>query len=218
MKIVNKFSNLFRPKVGKGSPGEQDLELYWDPSMAEVLETWGQGNAWREIELLLAGCEGPVLDIACGTGKVMEMLSKSKRLVIYGCDISDFLIAKAVDRGISKDLLTVCDATRTGYNDGFFNHAYSIGSLEHFTEEGITGCLRECHRVTRKTSFHMVPVSRDNQDQGWIKTHQSYFNNSDQWWLSKFKSVYKGVVALDSVWSDDWSTGKWFVCFKTPKW
>jgi len=204
-----------RVRSVRGSgPGAQDLEVYWDPRMAEILEQWGEGNAWSEIQLLLADRHGTVLDIACGTGKVMELLAGYPGLEVYGCDISDMLIGKAIDRGIARDHLQVTDATAMSYGDNTFDWAYSIGSLEHFTEEGIDKFLRECHRVVRGASFNMVPVARSGRDEGWIKTFQSYHNNSVAWWEARCRAVYPRVHALESSWSDRISVGKWLVCEK----
>lgn len=193
--------------------GEQDLSVYWDANMAEILETWGERNVWKEIQLLMVNCHGKVLDIACGTGKTMEIISKFP-LKVHGCDISDLLISKALARGIPQEDLTVCDATNMPYEDAAFNFAYSIGSLEHFTESGIVDFVKECHRVTSMTSYHMIPVSRSGLNEGWIKTYQSFHNNSVEWWLEKYKSAYETVYVLDSTWEDDISVGKWFVCVK----
>jgi ubiquinone/menaquinone biosynthesis C-methylase UbiE len=200
----------------KNEPGmkgnTQDCDIYWDEDFAKVLETWGEGNAWREIEMFMVGREGRVLDIACGTGKVIEILSRFPGLALYGCDISDLLIQKALDRGIAAERLKVCDATETGYPDGAFDYAYSIGSLEHFTEEGILKAIHECRRIVKKVAFHQMPVSRSGENEGWIKPLQSYYNNSAAWWLEKFRTTYNEVHVLDSAWQDSISVGKWFVC------
>ena len=179
--------------------------------MAEALETWGEDNAWREIQFLLAARAGRVLDIACGTGKVMQILEKYPELELFGCDISDFLIGKAIERGLDGNSLRVCDATATDYDEQFFDYSYSIGSLEHFPEKGIMAFLAEAKRITRATTFHQIPISR-GQDQGWISPDQSYFNNSLDWWLPKFRSVFSQVFTLPSSWADDRSTGCWFIC------
>jgi len=136
----------------------QDLELYWDERFAADLEIWGTGTVWDEIQYFFAGRTGKVLDIACGTGKTIEILSQYKNIELYGCDISDFLIAKAVSKGMRKENLCVCDATCMHYASNFFDYSYSIGSLEHFTNDGISRCISESSRVTRGISFHMVPV------------------------------------------------------------
>jgi ubiquinone/menaquinone biosynthesis C-methylase UbiE len=154
-----------------------------------------------------------VLDIACGTGKTMQTLGERfPALELHGCDISDFLIGKAIERGLPADRFRVCDATQTGYPDRSFDYSYSIGSLEHFTEQGISDFLKEAARLTRQFSAHMVPVTRSGQDEGWITPHQSYFNNSVGWWLKKCHEHFGVVYALDSRWSDSISTGKWFIC------
>jgi len=190
----------------------QDLDLYWDPRMADLLDTWGEGNAWNDIQLLMAHREGKVLDIACGTGKVIEILSRFPTLDLHGCDISDLLLERAAKRGIAADRLTVTDATRMSYADKSFDFAYSIGSLEHFTEEGIVKFLHENRRIVTGPTFHMVPVSRSGKDQGWITPYQSYFNNSEGWWKEKCLQAYPSVTFLGSSWADKISEGRWLMC------
>lgn len=202
------------PLLKTESPDKQDLDLYWDEEMARLLDEWGEGNVWNEIQLLMASCKGKILDIACGTGRTAEILSKFSNVKVYGCDISDLLIKKALDRGISHDRLKVCDATKSGYLDEEFDYSYSIGSLEHFTEQGIVDFVRESHRITRHGSFHMVPTSRTGKEEGWIKTVQSYFNNGEEWWLERFRTYYPFVYAVPSKWEDSISVGRWFICLK----
>lgn len=216
-KLVRKLNALSsKIKVKASLKGGQDLSVYWDKEMAQILDTWGENSVWKEIKLLMINCQGKVLDIACGTGKTMEILA-GLSVQTEGCDISDPLISKAIERGINKNRLLVCDATDMPYKDNSFSHAYSIGSLEHFTETGIVELLQECKRVTKKSSFHMIPVSKSNQNEGWMKTYQSFHNNSVEWWLEKYEAVYPKVIVLDSTWQDDLSVGKWFVCFNEDK-
>jgi ubiquinone/menaquinone biosynthesis C-methylase UbiE len=191
---------------------EEDLAIYWNEDFAEELDRWGDGNAWTEIRLLLAGREGKVLDVACGTGRSIQDLDRGNRLEVYGCDISDLLIAKAREKGIKPERLTVCNAAALPYPDKDFDYSYSIGSLEHFDLESLESCLKECVRVTRGASFHMVPVSRSGRDEGWTKRAQSFHNNSAQWWMDRFARHYRAVELVESRWDDDISVGKWFIC------
>ncbi len=197
-----------------GHDTEQDLDIYWDPKMAAVLDTWGIGNAWNEIQLLLLNQRGTVIDIACGTGKVMTLLAAYPELEVHGFDISDFLLQKAIDRGIPRDRLKVSDATKTDYPDNAFDYGYSNGSLEHFTEDGIRKFVTETYRITRDASFHQIPTARSGRNEGWMKTRQSFHNNSVDWWVERYKSAYSTVHVLDSAWNDGISVGKWFVCVK----
>lgn len=191
---------------------KQELDIYWHQSMADALELWGKGSVWDEIQYLLINCNGKVLDIACGPGGTMLALEKYLDLELHGIDISDLLINQAVSRGIDPFNLRIGDATKMPYEDNSFDYGYSIGSLEHFTEQGIVDMLFECKRVVSKATFHMVPVSRDNKNQGWLKTVQGFHNNSVEWWIEKYKTSYSEVTVLSSRWEDELSVGKWFIC------
>jgi SAM-dependent methyltransferase len=194
-------------------PDKQDLGVYWDPEMAKILETWGEGTTWHELKYLASAMSGRFLDIACGTGKSIEDL-RMLGIEVYGCDVSDLLIRKAIERGIPAEYVKVCNATHTGYETDFFDNSYSIGSLEHFTEQDLHDALVEFHRITKVCSFHMVPVSKTGRDEGWLKTKQSYYCNSDGWWLAKFRLQFEIVRSLDSLWQGQFTRGKWYICRK----
>ena len=216
LKYVRK--KLKKKKFLSRESNKQSLDIYFDKEMEEILETWGAKSVWIEIQHFLLGKKGKILDIACGTGKVTEILSKKLNMKeVYGCDISDFLIEKAVKRGISKDKLKVADATNLPYDDDFFDYCFSIGSLEHFTEDGINQFLASSKKVTKYFGFHMVPVSKSNKDEGWATDeYQSYFNNSEEWWRNKCKKVFDKVLILDSSWesSESNQVGKWLILSK----
>jgi SAM-dependent methyltransferase len=192
----------------------QALDVYSDPTFVETVDAWGEGTAWVEIQHLLAAAEGPVLDIACGTGTVLKRLESFRRCQVHGCDISPFLVSYAAKQPAARGKLVVCDATRLPYRDDVFAYSYSIGSLEHFSETGIDQMLAESRRVTRTASFHQIPTSRSGRNEGWITVGQSYFNNSTDWWLTRFSRAYPTVMVLDSRWEDAISLGRWFVCSK----
>lgn len=198
-------------------PSHQDLDLYWDPEFARVLDTWGEGNVWNEIQLLLADARGRVLDIACGTGRTMEILKDFVDLEIHGCDISDLLIKRAHERGIAPARLIVCDATAMPYAADAFDWSYSIGSLEHFTLDGIDRLIDEAHRVTRRATFHFMPTSRSDRDEGWMKTTQSFHNNSVAWWRARFERRFPEVRVVGSSWNDRISVGHWFLCWRQAR-
>ena len=191
---------------------EQDLQIYSDQSMADALEQWGVGSVWEEIQYLLINCRGKVLDIACGPGGTMRLLEKYSGLEIHGIDISKLFINQGIMRGIDPARLQVGNATSMPYQDRSFDYGYSIGSLEHFTEQGINEMLGECRRVVKSATFHMIPVSRNGKNQGWLRTVQSFHNNSVDWWLEKYQSAYSDVTVLTSKWEDELSLGKWFIC------
>ena len=206
------FFNRKKPVTNVPVPSKQDLDLYWDPRMAEVLAHWGDNNVWNEIQMFFSVLEGKVLDIACGTGTTIIRLKQYVALDLYGCDISDLLIRKGVEKGISPQKLIICDATRMPYANQNFEYSFSIGSLEHFTEVGIQDFLKEARRVTRIASIHMLPTSKSGIDEGWMKTLQSFHNNSNIWWQQRFENEFRQVKVIRSKWEDRLSNGYWFVC------
>tara|TARA_B110000971_G_C19932436_1_gene464665 strand:- start:165 stop:854 length:690 start_codon:yes stop_codon:yes gene_type:complete len=214
--FYKKIKNKLIKKNSFLDPKKQELDLYYDKDMAKVLDTWGERDTWIEIQHIFHHKKDPkILDIACGTGKVIKILEKNLNIKsIHGCDISDFLIEKAKLKGIENNRLKVCDATNLPYKNDEFDYNYSIGSLEHFTKDGIIKFLEESKRVTKITGYHLIPVSRSGTDEGWITNYQSYFNNSLTWWTDICKKEFKDILVLDSGWEDEISVGKWLVLRK----
>ena len=217
--ILRIFKRQIKKNIIQINPSKQKLDIYYSKEMSDILDKWGARNAWIEIQHILQDKkEGKILDIACGTGIVMQILKKNLGINnIYGCDISDFLIKKAEKKGIEKQKLKICDATELPYSIDEFDYNYSIGSLEHFTKEGIVKFLKSSMSVTKYTGFHMIPVSRNNKDNGWIENYQSYFNNSEKWWSDLCSQVTSDFYFLDSSWEDEISVGKWLVVKKNGK-
>lgn len=204
-----KKNNFYIPK------NKQDIQIYNSLITAEVLENWGEKNVWNEISMLLNKKEGNILDVACGTGVNLFRLKKiNPKANFYGCDISKILLSKAKNKGIEKKFLKCIDATKMNYKKDFFTYSYSIGSLEHFTEKGIEKVIKKLKTNTSIASFHFVPVSKSNKNEGWIKTFQTFHNNSVEWWEEKFKKEFDYVEIIDSSWNDFISIGKWFLCYK----
>ena len=197
------------------SKNNQDIEIYNNVITADILESWGEKNVWNEILMLINKKEGNILDVACGTGVNMLQLKKNNpKANFYGCDISQILLSRAENKGIKKKFLECINATKMDYKNNFFTYSYSIGSLEHFTESGIDEVIKKLKLNTSVGSFHFMPVSRNIKNEGWIKTYQTFHNNSVEWWVKKFKKQFKYVETIDSSWNDFISVGKWFLCYK----
>jgi ubiquinone/menaquinone biosynthesis C-methylase UbiE len=188
-------------------------DIYNDPVYVNALDHWGEDTVWKEIQYIMAPLQGSVLDIACGTGKVIEILSYLKRLDIHGFDLSMSCIQKAKDRGIKSENLLVSDATKLSYPNKLFDYSYSVGSLEHIPDTDAV--ISEIFRVTKYGSYHHFPVSMSGKDEGWMyEYYQWFYNNSVQWWKNKFEKYYD-VDVLPSRYTDNvkfLSDGIWLIC------
>tara|TARA_B100001093_G_scaffold336111_1_gene320973 strand:+ start:5358 stop:6050 length:693 start_codon:yes stop_codon:yes gene_type:complete len=197
------------------SQDKQDIQIYDTDLTAEKLSEWGKGSTWNEIQMFFVSKKGNILDVACGTGLNMRDIKKlSPEANVYGCDISKNLIDICLKSGIESKNLICSDAIKIDFPENFFDYSYSIGSLEHFTEKGLDEVIEKLHFITKNYSIHMMPVSKKNQNEGWIKTYQTFHNNSVEWWIDKFNKKFSNVLVVDSSWNDHISVGKWFVCFK----
>ena len=216
MRFINQVRGAFSAAT-KGfrsrNGSEQELDLSTDPTFAAGLETWGAESTWPEIKMLLQNRTGKVLDLACGTGRAWDEIKDFPDLDYYGCDISPLLIEMAAKRCIPKGRLATLDAANLSYASREFDFLFSIGSLEHFTVEGLRSTIKECKRVCKGTQFHMVPVSLSGFNEGWISPLQGYWCNNEAWWKALFAAEFgKNVWTMGSSWRDGRSRGIWIIC------
>ena len=190
-------------------------KLYNNAQYAGVIDKWGEDTVWIEVLFLLAGCTGRVLDIACGTGRNIHDLTKTfSHLDVHGTDISPLLLKMAASKGIPEDHLTVADNGKPlPYPDQHFDCAYSIGSFEHFSVSGLATVLTETARVTERASFHMVPVSSRNRNEGWRANTQPAWRMSVDWWVAHFNQTCSSVSVLHSRWGGGAERGIWICCY-----
>ncbi|MBD1170201.1 class I SAM-dependent methyltransferase [Pelagibacterales bacterium SAG-MED02] len=209
------FFILIKKNSFKIEKNFQDIEIYDEVEAADRIDEWGQHDVWNEIKFIMHDKKGKILDLACGTGKnILDLKKINKEAQFFGCDISQSLINIAVKNGVNKDYLTCIDATKMNFQENFFDYSYSIGSLEHFTEDGIEKVIDGLYFCTKIASFHMMPVSKKNINEGWMKTYQTFHNNSEEWWVKKFEKKFNKVLVIESSWNDFLSNGKWFFCLK----
>jgi ubiquinone/menaquinone biosynthesis C-methylase UbiE len=221
MTVFNKAEGAFHmllKSVRSGGGDQQKLDVYSEQSFSDVLENWAVDSAWPEIQFLLSGRSGKTLDLACGSGRAHDFLKNQRSIAYYGCDIAKPLIERAVERGIPASNLMLGDATKLTYANDEFDYLFSIGSLEHFTVKGLESTLLECKRVCSGMNFHMVPVSKSGFNEGWVNAVQSYWNNSEAWWLQRFRAAFgEKVWTMPSRWQDRRSRGVWFMCLAAER-
>ena len=89
-----------------------------------------------------------VLDVGCGTGPVIELLSKKypeKHFV--GLDITPAMIEVAQSKKLPNTEFIVGDAENLPFGDGSFDAVLCANSFHHYPNPG--AFLREAHRVLR---------------------------------------------------------------------
>lgn len=202
-----------RMKVKSYGTREYSVAVYMSDSLLEKMMSWGSESAWPELEMLMTclGSGSKVLDVACGVAPVYEMLA-GMGLEYSGCDISEYYLGVAGERGVPKWRLSVVDINKMPYQDGEFDIAFSIGSMEHIPTDQLSNVVDEISRVSSGRSLHHIPVSKSGMDEGWVNLDQSYLCNSESWWLGLLKECGLRTRVLKSRWEGSLCYGRWFVC------
>jgi ubiquinone/menaquinone biosynthesis C-methylase UbiE len=94
------------------------------------------------------GLPSAVLDIACGTGTLLEEIAKRRSGAdarIAGVDLSPGMLAQARRKLNSRAIVVAGDATRLPFRTGAFEVALSVSALHHWRDPAAV--LREARRV-----------------------------------------------------------------------
>jgi ubiquinone/menaquinone biosynthesis C-methylase UbiE len=117
-------------------------------------------QAYRE----LASISGRALDLGCGVGFVVELLTSSAFWVEpWGADISEVAVQRARDRVAKHQvppsrLIQLTDQVLP-FEDSFFSLVTCFDMLEHLDEADVRKTLQEIRRVTRRGGQLFASVS-----------------------------------------------------------
>jgi ubiquinone/menaquinone biosynthesis C-methylase UbiE len=87
-----------------------------------------------------------VLDVACGSGRLLQLLSKKARIHAYGIDVSQDMISSAKSN-FKEAEFNVCSADKIGYPSGKFDLVTVCCAFHHFSEP--EAFLKEAFRILK---------------------------------------------------------------------
>lgn len=90
-----------------------------------------------------------ILDLPCGTGRILDYMYGRGHHFLTGADISDQMLSVAKRKMSDKaDVsFTIADATRTGFPENAFNAITSIRFMGHLPRDTRVAVLREFGRI-----------------------------------------------------------------------
>jgi ubiquinone/menaquinone biosynthesis C-methylase UbiE len=109
-----------------------------------------------------------VLDVACGTGRMLpEVFSNKNEIEYVGLDTSEsmtnILKQKAKEMGVEKKVkIVVGDATKIPFEDNSFDLVYSFHLLWHIPQEEQEKIIKEMLRVTKPNGMIIFDVLNKN--------------------------------------------------------
>lgn len=92
-----------------------------------------------------------VLDVGCGTGRLVNYLNK-ERIFAYGCDISNEAVKKAIVLN-SKRSIYLASADKLPFKNGSFDLVTSISTIEHLDKKSVKKFIEEAGRVLKTKGF-----------------------------------------------------------------
>lgn len=145
-----------------------------------------------------------VLDIACGTGRMLPEIFKTKKKIKYiGLDSSNEMFnelkKKEVFRKNKKDIsLVLSDATKLPFKDNSFDIVYTYHLLWHIPENDQETVINEMLRVTKKGGIIILDIL--NKNFIWEKT-KKYFGKKKSVGLYKQKpsAVKRALGEVDNI-------------------
>ena len=90
-----------------------------------------------------------LLDLGCGTGEVLSIISKKKKgCKLYGLDLSEKMLEKAKKKLSDSDTLLVGDSENMPFEDEMFDVLTSTESFHHYPNP--QKAVKEIYRVLKK--------------------------------------------------------------------
>ena len=87
-----------------------------------------------------------ILDVACGNGRLLRMITKKTRVEAYGIDISDEMVRVATDE--NRDIsFAVAQADQTAFADDFFDVITVCCAFHHFVDPD--AFMKEAFRILK---------------------------------------------------------------------
>lgn len=107
--------------------------------------------ALRLLQEMAPG-DGPVLDVGCGTGALLEQLQETRESA--GADLSSLALGFAHERGIKN--LVQADAQALPYDEASFEACISLDVIEHVPDD--RAAVREIARVLKPGGSAIINV------------------------------------------------------------
>jgi ATP-dependent DNA ligase len=150
------FDLVLRPKgetkqvlVEERKIGKQGKEYF------AQLDDWDESLLADNTAVAAKLADGSVLDIGCGTGRLLKLLERSGREV-HGAERNEEALAYCKRRGLDVDKVDL--EKGLPYKDGEFDNVIAVHSAEHVANLG--RLADEAMRVAAKRAIFLMPLGK----------------------------------------------------------
>ena len=89
-----------------------------------------------------------ILDAGCGTGELLYILSKNKKLKLYGIDVSDKMLEVAEKKLGKRANLKLSSVEKMDFKNNYFYYVFSEDAFHHYADYDLV--MKNFYRVLRK--------------------------------------------------------------------
>jgi len=165
-----------------------------------------------------------VLDVGCGTGKLVKFLNENG-FQAYGCDTAEIAV-KTAQKNNKKNAILKASATKLPSKNNSFDLIASISTIEHLTQKEIVSFLKEAYRVLRPQGFLFIITPnfaspwRFIQGRKWFgysdPTHINFFTPLSLAKLLKDYDFYNPKFWFKTNYKNYWKNFVYYLLFSTP--
>lgn len=188
----------------------QQLRDYYDAEMAErAVRPLGEMREAR-LAAFVRLCEqeglASVVEVGCGAGRDGKVLAAAG-LSYRGLDLSSASVGVCRDLGLDAVQGSALDLP---FAQDEFDAGWTMSTLMHLPEDGLSVALIELKRVIRAGGVLEVGVWGGDQDREWTDAHGRYFNSRTDDGLRELLAAVGEVVEF-ATWSrfDDGGHYQW---------
>ena len=121
----------------------------------------------KDIENYLKNIEYlKLLDVGCGTGWLLDNLSKQRPVEYYGIDISENMLEKAKSKQIKGAEFTLGKSHKLPYADETFDIVTCVQSFHHYQNQEES--MKEAYRVLKNGGLYIISDTGIGGIGGWF--------------------------------------------------
>lgn len=136
---------------------DQRLRQVYEDIYAHHTDVWvdqGRSLAFQSYFAHLVGDVSSVLEVGCGEGQLLAVISAPKK---FGIDLSLHALRRARDRSSADCAIARCE--QLPFPSGAFNAVVAVGVMEHF--ESLSAALAEIFRVLVPGGRYLALIQTD---------------------------------------------------------
>jgi 2-polyprenyl-3-methyl-5-hydroxy-6-metoxy-1,4-benzoquinol methylase len=105
---------------------------------------------------------GPLLDMGCGHGHLLDLAKQTKNIEVHGVDGSKNRVKICKDKGLNVIFHNLCD--KLPYEGNYFQAIYCGQVLEHIPKHGQINVVKEAFRLLKINGiFQIRSPNRNNE-------------------------------------------------------